>query len=178
MPSIDVHEQVLQLCVHLITCRYVCCGRLPALRALLLLQSFLAVPIIASGSSGSIIGALSFGLTSITDWGSAWWMDSIQLLCGWAAGALPQNRASARVCFFDALWSARDLDELGRCFVHQLPQALVDPVSGAVQDSGKAVAGRRQQQLQQYQYQHQSSTISTLLPATVIAMAIKGWRRA
>jgi hypothetical protein len=91
-------------------------------------QSFLTVPIIASGSSGSIIGALSFGLTSITDWGSAWWMGSIQLLCGWAAGALPQNRASARACFFDALWSARDLDELGRCFVHQLPQALVDPV--------------------------------------------------
>lgn len=91
-------------------------------------QSFLAVPIIASGSSGSIIGALSFGLTAISDWGSAWWMGSIQLLCGWAAGALPQNRASARACFFDALWGARDLDELGRVFVHGLPQALVDPV--------------------------------------------------
>ncbi|WIA14831.1 hypothetical protein OEZ85_001550 [Tetradesmus obliquus] len=91
------------------------------------LRSFLAVPIIASGSSGSIIGALSFGLTAISDWGSAWWMGSIQLLCGWAAGALPQNRASARACFFDALWGARDLDELGRVFVHGLPQALVDP---------------------------------------------------
>lgn len=93
------------------------------------LQSFLAVPIIASGSSGSIIGALSFGLTSIQDWGSVWWMSSIQLLCGWAAGALPQNRATARARFFDALWAAKDLDSLGRIFVHHLPNALVDPVS-------------------------------------------------
>jgi hypothetical protein len=113
----------------------------------LLPQSFLAVPIIASGSSGSIIGALSFGLTSITDWGSAWWMGSIQLLCGWAAGALPQNRASARACFFDALWGARDLDELGRCFVHQLPQALVDPVS-------TARAALKRQQQQQHRQRH------------------------
>lgn len=98
------------------------------LSATLHLQSFLAVPIIASGSSGCIIGALSFGLTSIQDWGSAWWMSSIQLLCGWAAGALPQNRATSRACFFDALWSARDLDSLGAVFVHQLPHALVDQV--------------------------------------------------
>jgi hypothetical protein len=95
---------------------------------LLLLQSFLAVPIIASGSAGSIIGALSFGLTSITDWGLAWWMSSIQLLCGWAAGALPQNRATARVAFFDALWSATDLQDLGRVFVQQLPSAMADQV--------------------------------------------------
>jgi hypothetical protein len=95
---------------------------------LLLLQSFLAVPIIASGSAGSIIGGLSFGLTSITDWGLAWWMSSIQLLCGWAAGALPQNRATARVAFFDALWSATDLQDLGRVFVTQLPSAMADQV--------------------------------------------------
>ncbi|KAF8056396.1 MAP3K12 [Scenedesmus sp. PABB004] len=91
------------------------------------LRSFLAVPIIASGSSGSIIGTLSFGLTSICDWGSAWWMSSIQLLCGWAAGALPQNRATARANFFDELWAATTLDELGRVFVHGLPHALADP---------------------------------------------------
>lgn len=96
------------------------------------LQSFLAVPIIASGGSGCIIGTLSFGLTSVLDWGSAWWMSSIQLLCGWAAGALPQNRATARACFFDALWSATDLDSLGSVFVHQLPHALVDTVSVSV----------------------------------------------
>lgn len=91
-------------------------------------QSFLAVPIIASGSSGSIIGVLSFGRTSITDWGGAWWMSSIQLLCGWAAGALPQHRATARANFFDDLWAARDLDGLGAVFVHRLPAALADQV--------------------------------------------------
>lgn len=102
---------------------------LPPLLLLLLLQSFLVVPIIASGSAGSIIGALSFGLTCITDWGMAWWMNSIQLLCGWAAGALPQNRATARAAFFDALWSAADLQDVGRVFVNQLPAAMADPVS-------------------------------------------------
>jgi hypothetical protein len=98
------------------------------------LQSFLVVPIIASGSAGSVIGALSFGLTSITDWGLAWWMSSIQLLCGWAAGALPQNRATARATFFDALWSASDLQDVGRVFVSQLPAAMADQVgAGRVQ---------------------------------------------
>lgn len=86
------------------------------------------MPIIASGSAGSVIGALSFGLTSITDWGLAWWMSSIQLLCGWAAGALPQNRATARATFFDALWSASDLQDVGRVFVSQLPAAMADQV--------------------------------------------------
>lgn len=101
------------------------------------------MPIIASGSAGSIIGALSFGLTSITDWGIAWWMSSIQLLCGWAAGALPQNRATARAAFFDALWSARDLQDVGSVFVQQLPAAMADQVcacGGCVGMGGEMIA--------------------------------------
>jgi hypothetical protein len=55
-------------------------------------------------------------------------MGSIQLLCGWAAGALPQNRATARASFFESLWGADDIDELGRVFVNQLPHAMADQV--------------------------------------------------
>jgi hypothetical protein len=132
------------------------------------LQSFLAVPIIASGSAGSIIGALSFGLTSITDWGLAWWMSSIQLLCGWAAGALPQNRSTARATFFDALWGAGSLQELGSVFVQQLPSAMADQaqhklearlalvssrVASCVMFAG-APDSRTSQERQQQQQQH------------------------
>lgn len=135
---------------------------------LVCMQSFLAVPIIASGSAGSIIGALSFGLTSITDWGLAWWMSSIQLLCGWAAGALPQNRSTARATFFDALWGASSLQELGSVFVQQLPSAMADQaqhklearlalvssrVASCVMFAG-APDSRTSQERQQQQQQH------------------------
>lgn len=124
--------KLVETAIHSISLRYPCTVSLISnLVCLPSPQSFLAVPIIASGSSGCIIGALSFGLTSIQDWGSAWWMSSIQLLCGWAAGALPQNRATYRAGFFDALWNTRDLDSLGAVFVHQLPHALVDQVGRA-----------------------------------------------
>eukprot|EP00879_Flechtneria_rotunda_P010050 GHRR01010508.1.p1 GENE.GHRR01010508.1~~GHRR01010508.1.p1 ORF type:complete len:486 (+),score=179.88 GHRR01010508.1:1319-2776(+) len=107
------------------------------------LRSFLAVPIIATGSSGSIIGALSFGLTAISDWGAAWWMSSIQLLCGWAAGALPQYRTTAKACFFDAVWNAANLDGLASAFVHHLPLALVDLSSNQLEVRLALVSSRQ-----------------------------------
>lgn len=91
-----------------------------------LLQSFIAVPIVASGSSSTVIGMLSFGCIHLLDWDKEWWMPSIQLICGWAAGALPQSRAFARVSFFDLLSTCQDLDSLARAFVFELPSVLND----------------------------------------------------
>lgn len=94
------------------------------------LRSFLCVPIIGSGCgrpAGRVIGALSLGQTSAADWSSAWWMPSIQLLSGWAAGALHTSRATVRACFFDALWAAPCLEELGRVVVERLGPALAGP---------------------------------------------------
>jgi hypothetical protein len=91
-------------------------------------QAFLAVPILASGGSGQVIGVLSFGNTHHLDWSREWWMPSCQLICGWAAGALPQARAVLRVNFFDLLAQEEDLDQVAALLVRQLPNVLVDEV--------------------------------------------------
>jgi hypothetical protein len=99
-----------------------------------LLQSFLAVPVIASGSNGQVIGVLSFGAVIARDWASEWWMSSIQLLCGWAAGALPQAKAVLRTNFFDALGCMEDMDQVAGLIVHQLPHVLIDQVRPGYDD--------------------------------------------
>lgn len=57
-------------------------------------------------------------------------MPSCQLICGWAAGALPQARAVLRVNFFDLLAQEDDLDQVAALLVRQLPNVLVDEVGG------------------------------------------------
>ncbi len=69
------------------------------------LHSMLALPIVPSGSSGRMLGVLVLASLDTTDWSQAWWMPSVQLICGWAAGALPQARATAR-CEAGALGSS------------------------------------------------------------------------
>jgi hypothetical protein len=107
--------------LHLLCCAVFCCVVASS-------QAFLAVPILASGGGGQVIGVLSFGSTHHLDWSREWWMPSCQLICGWAAGALPQARAVLRVNFFDLLAQEEDLDQVAARLVRQLPNVLVDEV--------------------------------------------------
>jgi len=69
-------------------------------------------------------------------------MGSIQLLCGWAAGALPQNQATARAAFFDALLAARDLDGWAGCLFGTCLTPMVDQVRVVLQHWGHQPGGR------------------------------------
>ncbi len=109
------------------------------LNMLLLPQSFLCLPIFppsdassnsnSSAGEGPVLGTLTFGSTrGDLDWQSLWWMPSVQLLCGWAAGALTQARAVERASVFDALDACSNIEQMAAVFVHQLPHALIDQV--------------------------------------------------
>lgn len=81
-----------------------------------------------TSGSGDMVGLLTIAsVQPHVDWGA---IPSLQLLAGWAAGALGQARAMQRTSFFDSLDECATIEQMGRVFVHQLPSALVDPVGG------------------------------------------------
>ena len=92
------------------------------------------------GGADEVVGVLTFAAASRCDWGAAWWLPSAQLLCGWAAGALPQVRAGARTALLEAVQRAPTLDALAACLVHGLPRVIADARSGAV-EARVALAG-------------------------------------
>lgn len=96
------------------------------------LRSLMCLPVMAS-KGGGLIGALSFGATEAMVWEEAWWMPSVQLITGWAAGALVQTRSAQRAAMFEGLSSANDMEELAAVFVRGLPDLLADEGLGKVE---------------------------------------------
>ncbi|GBF96720.1 hypothetical protein Rsub_09462 [Raphidocelis subcapitata] len=97
----------------------------------------------AGPEGGRVIGVLTVATVAVTDWGEAWWMPSVQLLSGWAAGTLPQYRCGARAALLEAARAADSLESLAACLVHGLPRALADPGLEPIEARLALVTARR-----------------------------------
>lgn len=97
------------------------------------LRSLLCLPVYSATANDVIVGTLSFGTVDPCGWDTQWWMPSLKLLTSWAATALVQTKALARVDFFDALLSSRDLAAFARAVVKRLPYLFTDQGSNRVE---------------------------------------------